>query len=210
MLAAPVTNIVFVAMSKAHPYAMGFVKFALLATMGELLALRIAAGVWKQPPGLVWRAMVWGFLGGAIVLVFDVFGGGVAAAVNHGLLPVGSGATAQVMTAFWTSALLNLVFAPTMMLLHRITDTYLDLAGGELTRIGQVPLRRVVGQIDWQGFVSFVLVTTIPLFWIPAHTVTFLLPPEYRVIMAAFLSIALGAILAFAKRRPALRLVKQS
>jgi len=59
----------------------------------------------------------------------------------------------------------------------------------------------VVGTIDWQGFFGFVVAKTIPLFWIPAHTVTFLLPPEYRVLAAAFLSIALGAILAFAKRR---------
>jgi len=39
--------------------------------------------------------------------------------------------------------------------------------------------------------------------------VTFLLPPEFRVLMAAFLSIALGGILAFAKRKsPAIRRVK--
>jgi len=205
LLLMPETNIVFVAISKAHPYALGFVKFALLATMGELLALRIVAGVWKQPPGLVWRAAVWGFLGIVIVLVFDVFGSGVTSAVKKGLLPVGDGETARVMTAFWISTLLNLVFAPTMMAFHRITDTYLDLAGGDLAKIRGVSLCNVVSHIDWQGFISFVLVTTIPLFWIPAHTITFLLPPEYRVIMAAFLSIALGAILAFAKRRPALR-----
>ena len=51
------------------------------------------------------------------------------------------------------------------------------------------------------GFVSFVLMKTIPIFWIPAHTITFLLPSEYRVLSAAFLSIALGAILAFAKKK---------
>jgi hypothetical protein len=48
--------------------------------------------------------------------------------------------------------------------------------------------------------VSFVLLRTIPFFWIPAHTLTFMLPPEYRVLAAAMLSVALGAILAFAKR----------
>jgi len=42
---------------------------------------------------------------------------------------------------------------------------------------------------------------TIPMFWIPAHTITFLLPSEFRVLAAAFLSIALGAILAFAKKK---------
>lgn len=207
-LLLPETNAVFVGLSKARPYTMGFVKFAVLATMGELLALRIVTGAWKQPPGLVWRAAIWGLLGVVIVLVFDVFGTGVTGAVQKGLLPVGEGPAARVMTAFWISTMLNLVFAPTMMGLHRVTDTYLDLAGGSLAKLGGVTLRKVVGHIDWHGFVGFVLVRTIPFFWIPAHTVTFLLPPEYRVIMAAFLSIALGAILAFAKRRPALHVVK--
>jgi hypothetical protein len=61
-------------------------------------------------------------------------------------------------------------------------------------------LGQVVAQIDWQDLVGFVCLRTIPSFWIPAHTVTFLLPPEYRVLYAAFLSIALGVVLALAKR----------
>jgi hypothetical protein len=59
----------------------------------------------------------------------------------------------------------------------------------------------VTSRIDWNGFVSFVVVKTIPFFWIPAHTITFLLPPEFRIIAAAFLSIALGIILSFAKKK---------
>ena len=59
----------------------------------------------------------------------------------------------------------------------------------------------MTNRIDWNGFVSFVVVKTIPLFWIPAHTVTFMLAPEYRVVVAAFLSIALGGILSFAKKK---------
>jgi hypothetical protein len=55
-----------------------------------------------------------------------------------------------------------------------------------------VEFKAVMGRIDWHGFVSFVVLRTIPLFWIPAHTMTFLLPPEFRVLMAAVLSIALG------------------
>lgn len=35
-------------------------------------------------------------------------------------------------------------------------------------------------------------------FWIPAHTITFLLPPDYQVLFAALLGIALGTILAIA------------
>ena len=67
--------------------------------------------------------------------------------------------------------------------------------------MGNVKLSDVIARIDWQGLVSFVIFKTIPFFWIPAHTITFLLPPEYRVLMAAYLSVALGAILAYGKRR---------
>jgi hypothetical protein len=94
---------------------------------------------------------------------------------------------------------MNLSFAPSMMGLHRITDTYADLRFIEKQK--NLKLKQVVGKVDWNNFISFVVFITIPGFWIPAHTVTFLLPPEYRVLMAAFLSIALGGILSFAKAK---------
>ena len=39
------------------------------------------------------------------------------------------------------------------------------------------------------------MLKTIVFFWIPAHTVTFSLPPDFRVLMSAVLSLALGFIL---------------
>jgi hypothetical protein len=209
LLVVPESRREFVALSTAYPYMMGYAKFAVLATMGELLAVRIAAGQWRRPTGLALRAAVWGVLGMVITLMFQVFSAGVAAAVAKGMLPGGYSQTAAFVTAFLISAVMNLAFAPTFMGLHRITDTYIDLADGQFGKLARVELRTVMSRIDWHGFVSFVVLRTIPLFWIPAHTVTFLLPPEYRVLMAAFLSIALGGILAFAKRRPqSLRRVK--
>ncbi|GFR35173.1 Mpv17/PMP22 family protein [Thermobrachium celere] len=86
------------------------------------------------------------------------------------------------------------------MALHRITDTYIDLGQGKLSLILKTNLKDVVNKIDWYGYISFVVLKTIPFFWVPAHTITFLLPSEYRVLMASFLSIALGAILSIAKR----------
>ena len=41
----------------------------------------------------------------------------------------------------------------------------------------------------------------MPLFWIPAHTVTFMLPSEYQVMMAAALSVALGIFLSLGNRK---------
>jgi hypothetical protein len=195
LLASP-TRQGIVALTAAHPYVIGFLKFFVLATMGELLALRIVAGRWAAPQGLVFRALIWGFLGMAIVLVFEVFGAGVSSALAKGLLPGGAG---KLAFAFFVSAVMNVTFAPTMMLCHRVTDTYIDL---RCERAGaRAGMPEIIARIDWGGFVSFVLLKTIPFFWIPAHTVTFLLPPEYRILAAAFLSIALGGILAFAKRK---------
>ncbi len=197
-LSVPASHRAFVQVTAAHPFLIGFAKFFLLATMGELLALRIVTGAWKAPSALAQRAVIWGFLGMAIVLVFSIFGAGVADALKKGLLP---GGDSRLAFAFAVSAIMNLTFAPAMMLTHRMTDTWLDLRG---ETPGTVPsLAAVVARIDWKGFVGFVLFRTIPFFWIPAHTLTFLLPPEYRVLAAAFLSIALGALLAFAKKRSA-------
>ncbi len=58
---------------------------------------------------------------------------------------------------------------------------------GQFSKIKDVKLKAVTDKIDWYGFMSFIVFKTIPLFWIPAHTITFLLPGEYRVLMAALL-----------------------
>lgn len=203
VMLVPASHQLFVGATKAHPYLMGFAKFAILATMGELLAIRIGLGVWKQPPGLTYRIAIWGLIGIFIVLMFEVFVGGVMGAIGKGLLWVGEASTAKFLSALWCSVILNLVFAPTFMTLHRFTDTYIDIACGENKPFSTVKLSEVIARIDWQGMISFVVCKTIPFFWIPAHTITFLLPPEYRVLLAAYLGIALGVILAYAKRRKA-------
>lgn len=194
-IAHPTTHAIFVSATAAHPYIIGFIKFFILATMGELLAMRIVIGKWEKPAGLLARAVIWGILGMVIVAIFGIFAGGVTGLVEKGLLP---GKGNAFITAFLISAIMNTTFAPTMMMAHRFTDTWIDLkhAGKK-----NICTKDVVQAIDWNGFVSFVLFKTIPIFWIPAHTVTFMLPGEYRVLAAAFLSIALGSILAFAKRK---------
>lgn len=202
ILISPYTHDGFVYATKTHPYLMGFVKVSILATMGEILALRIASGVYRRPTGMLYKFIVWGFLGMCFVLVFDIFAAGVANSMKTGLLPSlpKESFLAGALGAFFTSTFTNVIFAPTFMMLHRITDTFIDLGGGRIKNILNVRLSDVIRAIDWYGFVSFVVLKTIPIFWIPAHTITFMLVPEYRVLMAAFLSIALGGILAFAKR----------
>ncbi len=202
-LTLPATHNIFVTNSANHPLIMAFIKFFVLGTMGEVLGGRIVAGDWKKPTGLFWRAVVWGFLGIIIAMAFTIFSTGVHALISKGLLPMLTEGSmgAKILTAFFISAFMNAIFAPPMMGFHKITDTYIDLADGKLGNMSKVKLSEVVDAIDFQGLVGFVFFKTIPFFWIPAHTITFLLPPVYRVLMAAFLGIALGAILGFAKKK---------
>jgi hypothetical protein len=204
LLLAPVSHGLLMKLSTSHMYLMAFGKFAVLATMGELLVLRILSNGWQMPAGLIWRAVIWGLLGSVIALVFRLYATGVSGALQSGLLPAfGGEAGSRFAFAFFTSVLMNALFAPTFMAFHRVTDSYIELGCGNIGKILRLRLQDVLDTVDWNGFIRFVVCKTIPLFWIPAHTITFLLPPEYRVLMAAFLSIALGAILGFAKRNRA-------
>ncbi|MBI9048757.1 MAG: hypothetical protein JEZ00_05045 [Anaerolineaceae bacterium] len=193
----PKTNQVFVSLTTAHPFMMGFLKFSILATMGELLALRLANGKWKHPTGLLAKGFVWGVIGIAVTFMFSFFSCGVVAMIDKGILPAGSGSIQSLLKAFYTSLLMNLTFGPVFMAAHRISDAYIDMrAGGMKTKIVDV-----ISAINWNDFINFVVGKTIPFWWIPVHTLTFLLPGEYRVLAAAYLSIFLGAILAYARRR---------
>lgn len=195
ILVIPSSRTAFIAATDAHPYIGGFVKFAILATMGDLLGARILKGNWVIPKGVFYRAIIWGIIGLMVTLVFTVFMGGAAAAQAGGKLPFKGNAFAQ---AFFGSAIMNLSFGPMMMAFHKFTDTYIDVKYEK--NGGAVTLSELVDRIDWHTLVGFSWLKTCPFFWIPAHTIVFLLPGEYRVLVSAFLSIALGLMLALAKK----------
>ena len=195
----PETHEVFIEITNNHPYIMGFVKFSVLSTMGELLAIRIGSGEWKKPSGVIYRFIVWGFIGMLVVLMFNLFGAGVKGAMAKGLIISFDGGISGFWDAFMIASIMNLVFAPVFMTVHRFTDTYIDLVAGEKVPASQISLSRLIATIDWDNLIGFVVVKTIPFFWIPAHTIVFMLPGEYRVLVAAYLSIALGIILSYSK-----------
>ena len=174
----------------ASDYALlgGFVKFFLLASMGDFIGFRLKKGYWAIPHNMFFKAIVWGVIGVVVVLMFKIFPVGVLELQKEGLLPFYENKYAH---AFFTSVIMNVIFAPTMMFAHRISDTYLDDNGS---------LSDAINKVDWAHFVKFVLFGTIPLFWIPAHTITFIIPEEYRIIMAAVLGIFLGLLLRIFKK----------
>lgn len=195
VLLIPGTREIFMDFSGKHHYMAGFIKFFVLATFGEVVGLKIVSRKWDIPDGALYRAIVWGFLGAASTLAFTVFSGGVAFAQSNNYLP---GLDIYILTAFLTSFVMNLTFGPMLMITHRITDTYIDL---KLEGKDNLNIKLVMETIKWPDFFSFVIFKTIPFFWIPAHTAVFIVPSQYRVLFAALLSIALGVILGFAKRK---------
>ena len=122
-----------------HPYVAGFCKFALLATFGESLAQRLRSGRWlPEGFGLVPRAVVWGLLGVCITLAFAIFSAGAPAAMKSLGLDWAPAALAgpmgakKVATAFAVSLTINTMFAPAMMVAHKVADLHLEHYGGRL------------------------------------------------------------------------------
>ena len=200
--------------NKEHPLYTSFIKFAILATVGECIGLRIKTGnFYYKGFGIIPRAIVWGFLGMAIQMVFVIFSVGMTAFFTKTLgiawaadyLDKEKVATMafgyKLIIAFCISASMNLIFAPVMMTFHKITDTHITDNGGTISGFFRpIKYREIFNKLNWDVQWNFVFKKTIPFFWIPAHTITFMLPPEYRVLFAALLSIALGVILAVASQ----------
>ena len=193
-----------------HGLVTAFIKFFFLATLGESLGLRIREGVYlKKEFGFLSRAIVWGFLGISIKIAFVVFSSGTTSFLEYlgmdspGELIKDGLNGKKILIAFSISAILNLFYAPVLMTFHKITDAHIIMNHGTLKGLF-TPIRftSILQNMNWTVHWNFVLKKTIPLFWIPAQTITFLLPEEWQILFAAILGIVLGAILAFASLKP--------
>ncbi len=179
-----------------YPAIMGFFKFFILATMGELLGRRIVKKNWEFfKIALFTRALVWGFLGIVFSFVFPIYSAGIDFLIaKHRLYVFESDFLALLSIAFWKSFFMNILFAFPFMTFHRFTDMLIDAK----CFWGHWPFMKIWNLIDWNNMWRIVAPTII-WFWIPAHTITFMLPNEYRILLAALLGIVLGIILSIAK-----------
>ena len=109
------------AINTEHAYAASFIKFAILATFGESIGLRIRSGrYWHKGFGLIPRALVWGFLGALATtsllgVAMDVLGVKTPLPQVHAIKVLGN-----------VSAVL-LVAGAVWLLVHRVTSR--DAAG---------------------------------------------------------------------------------
>lgn len=189
VIVLPGSREIFKSLSSEHMYIMGFIKFALLATVGECIAARLTVRLWILPERIFERALIWGIIGAVLSLILKIYSMGIAYTMENSILP---GGNSLFLKAFYTSFIMNYSFGIVMMGFHKMTDKNIELkSGGKKSS----SISEISSQIDWTGFINFTVMKTIPFFWVPAHTITFMLPPEYQIVMAAYLSVALGIIL---------------
>lgn len=200
----------YISFNAAHGMVMSFLKFGILSTLGEMLGCRIATGNYVTPTfGVLPRMVVWGILGMGINMAMIIFSKGTPLFMvwmgmeNAVEAFVADGFTMdKLWVALAVSVAMNTIFAPVFMTLHKITDAHIAACGGSLKAlITPIPMAERFASLNWQAQWGFVFKKTIPLFWYPAHTITFLLPPEQRVLFAALLGIVLGVLLAVASKK---------
>ena len=167
----------------AHPMLSAAVQFALLGTLGEMVASSLRERRLALPcrgPQIAAKFLAWALLGLVIKYGFTGMKAFTVELLGKGMLPslLGHG----VGKALAVSVLTNTFFGPQMMFFHRIEDNL------------------ILGQRGFQGIQK--AWWTLLWFWIPAHTLTFSLPPEYQIGLAALWGLVLGILLGWAKPAP--------
>ena len=154
-----------------NPILSAMLKFAILGTAGEIAAKLIAK---KKliPLKVAYSVIVWAILGAIIKFAFVGFNGFVDELIKHGYLP-----SQRILKAFFTSVFINAFFGPWLIIIHRFLEV---IAEGSV-------------KIPTQGLKGAML--TLLWFWVPAHTVTFSLPRNWQITLAAIWSFVLGLIL---------------
>ena len=194
----------------SHGMVMSFLKFGILSTLGEMLGCRISTGKYVTPTfGVLPRMVVWGFLGMDINMAMIVFSKGTPMFMQYmGMTNAVEAFTAdgfsmdKLWVALAVSVAMNTIFAPVFMTFHKVTDAHIAAHGGSLKAlVTPIPMAERLGTLNWQAQWGFVFRKTIPFFWYPAHTITFLLPAEQRVLFAALLGIVLGVLLAVSVKK---------
>jgi hypothetical protein len=165
---------------QTHPFLSAAVQFGLLGTVGEVLAASLGARrptLPCTPFQLLAKVLAWSLLGLVIKAGFLGMRGFTNALIDHHVLPNLPG----FGRAFALSVFTNVFFGPQMMYFHRLEDNL------------------IMGRQGFKGMAP--ALWTLVWFWIPAHTLTFSLPVEIQVGLAALWSLALGLMLGWASRR---------
>ena len=169
-----------------YPIPSAMIQFAILGTLGTCVAKWVQMKKiywplsWKQA---VWYPISWAILAVTIKAAFIGMVGFLdILADTWSILDVFSSSGNRFLHALGRSLCVNLLYGPFLIITHRWLD-YLPF-----------------GKTDWtnihKGLISLLW------WWIPAHTVTFMLPPDLQIGLAAIWSVVLGFILGLFNRKP--------
>lgn len=165
---------------KSNPIISAMIQFAVLGTLGEIISTWIINKkifIPYKSVTIMFKMVEWAFLAVLIKYAFIGFNGFIDSLIDHNFLPALNG----VGKSFAISTAMNLQFGPFLVIMHRFLDNF------------------ITKEKNWKnidkGFYSLIW------FWIPAHTITFILPKEFQIGLAALWSLALGIILGFYKRK---------
>ena len=165
-----------------HPFLSAAIQFGILGTLGEVVAASLRSrrpSLPCTPIQMLAKVLAWALLGLVIKAGFVGMKGFTQALLDHQMLPAFLGAGLGWAVAL--STLTNVLFGPQMMLFHRLEDNL------------------ILGRHGFDGMVP--ALWTLVWFWIPAHTLTFCLPVEFQVGLAAIWSLVLGLILGWSDAR---------
>ncbi len=169
----------YIVLVKTHPMIMAIAQFAILGTFGEVLSKWVSLKKIHLPFSfslILWKMMIWSILAVCIKYAFLGFHGFVDQLVASSYLPADCLINRSFSRALSISFFMNVQFGLLLVILHRVLDNAMP---------GQ--------KKNWSGLGKAML--TLLWFWIPAHTVTFMLAKDYQIGLAALWSVALGLIL---------------
>lgn len=177
-----ITNLLhnYVAWVHQMPIISAMIQFAILGTLGEIVSKWIVKKSFKYPFSFaitLWKMVVWAILAIGIKYAFIGHAGMIDYLVEKNMLPQLS----KFAKALAISISMNAQFGLLLVIMHRVLDNLVEK------------------HKNWSGLDKSMY--SLVWFWIPAHTVTFLLPDAYKIGMAAVWSVALGLILGFFNRK---------
>ena len=179
----------YIQIVQAYPIVTAMVQFAILGTLGDIFSKWIINRRIFIPFGagiLLLKMVEWSILAVCIKYAFTGFPGFVDSLISHSLLPE----PGTIGRSFAISLSMNLQFGPFLVIAHRLLDNL------------------IMREKNWNNLDKALL--TLIWFWIPAHTITFILPKPYQIGLAAVWSVILGLILGYYNKKKATSLKRPS
>ncbi len=170
----------YIDLVKAYPIYSAMVQFAILGTLGDIISK------WMQQAKIFlpykWTIIIlkmaeWAVIAITIKYAFVGFQGFVDSLIEHQLIPE----LGKFGSAFTLSAMMNLQYGLFLVIFHRVLDNL------------------IAREKNWKNIDKGML--SLIWFWIPAHTITFMLDKPYQIGLAAIWSVVLGTILGFYNRK---------